>query len=198
MLLAGRAASALVRALPLAEPEVVALAARLRFLRRARPELALPEPDDALWRSLLPALADGRKSFAELRKAPLAESILAALDHRQRAALDAEAPERLAVPSGSRIRVDYTDPEHPVLAARIQELFGLAETPRLAARVPVVVHLLAPNGRPQQVTVDLASFWKSTYPIVKRELAGRYPKHAWPDDPTTAKAERRPARRPRG
>ena len=83
-----------------------------------------------------------------------------------------------------------------MLAARIQELFGLAETPRLAAgRVPVLVHLLAPNQRPQQVTDDLASFWRTTYPQVRKELRARYPRHAWPEDPTAAVAERRPGRR---
>jgi ATP-dependent helicase HrpB len=84
-----------------------------------------------------------------------------------------------------------------VLAVKIQELFGLAETPRLAGgRVPLLLHLLAPNGRPQQVTSDLASFWANTYPQVRKELAGRYPKHAWPENPAVARPERRP-RRPR-
>ena len=79
-----------------------------------------------------------------------------------------------------------------MLAARIQELFGLADTPRVAGgRVKVLLHLLAPNYRPQQVTDDLASFWANTYPLVRKELRGRYPKHAWPDDPTTAPAVRR-------
>ena len=83
-----------------------------------------------------------------------------------------------------------------MLAARIQELFGLAATPRLArGRVPVLLHLLAPNGRPQQVTDDLTSFWKNVYTEVRKELAARYPRHSWPLDPTTAPAERRP--RPR-
>jgi ATP-dependent helicase HrpB len=100
------------------------------------------------------------------------------------------------VPSGARVRIDYSDPERPVLAVRIQELFGLAETPRLAGgRTPLLLHLLAPNGRPQQVTDDLASFWRNTYPQVRRELAGRYPKHAWPENPATATPGRRPRQR---
>jgi ATP-dependent helicase HrpB len=83
-----------------------------------------------------------------------------------------------------------------VLAVRIQEVFGLRETPLLAAgRVRVLLHLLAPNGRPQQVTDDLASFWASTYPLIRKELRARYPRHAWPDDPYTASAERRPRRK---
>lgn len=196
-LLAERAGADLARALPLAAPEVAGLLDRLRFLARARPETGVPEPGDDFLRALLPALAAGRRSFAELARAPLAEAVLAALPWAQRQALERDAPERLEVPSGSRIRLDYSDPARPVLAARIQELFGLAATPRLAGgRVPVRLHLLAPNGRPQQVTEDLASFWANTYPVVRRELAGRYPKHAWPDDPATARPERRP-RRPR-
>ena len=118
------------------------------------------------------------------------------MSHAQRSALDREAPERLAVPSGNRIRLDYSDPARPVLAARIQELFGLAETPRLArGRVPVLLHLLAPNGRPQQVTADLSSFWQTTYCRGAQGARRALPRHAWPLDPMSAPAERRP--RPR-
>jgi ATP-dependent helicase HrpB len=194
--LAEQAAESPARALALEEPELVALRGRLRFLARARPELALPEPDEGLLSALLPDLCRGLRSFDELRRAPLARALAESLSWRQRKALDEDAPERLEVPSGSRVRLDYSDPVRPFLAARIQELFGLAATPRLAGgRVPVLLHLLAPNGRPQQVTHDLASFWANTYPEVRRELAGRYPKHAWPDDPAAARPERRPRRR---
>ncbi|MET8688680.1 ATP-dependent helicase HrpB [Streptomyces sp. NPDC004732] len=103
------------------------------------------------------------------------------------ARMDELAPERLEVPSGSRIRIDYTDPEQPVLAVKLQEMFGLAETPRIAdGRVPVLVHLLSPAGRPAAVTADLASFWQSGYRAVRADLRGRYPKHPWPEDPATA------------
>jgi ATP-dependent helicase HrpB len=191
-LLAARAAVDLARALPLDERDVAGLLGRLRFLATVRPDLELPAAGDDLLRIVLPALAAGRRSFAELRRAPLGGAILDALGWRRRQALDELAPERLALPSGSQLRVDYSDPARPVLAARIQELFGLRATPRLAGgRVPVLLHLLAPNGRPQQVTDDLDSFWRNTYPIVRRELAGRYPKHAWPEDPLTAKPGRR-------
>ena len=191
-LLAARAAVDLTRALPLDERDVAGLLGRLRFLATVRPDLELPAAGDDLLRIVLPALAAGRRSFAELRRAPLGGAILDALGWRRRQALDELAPERLALPSGSQLRVDYSDPARPVLAARIQELFGLRATPRLAGgRVPVLLHLLAPNGRPQQVTDDLDSFWSNTYPIVRRELAGRYPKHAWPEDPLTAKPGRR-------
>lgn len=103
--------------------------------------------------------------------------------------LDELAPERIAVPSGSRIRVDYADPERPVLAVKLQEMFGLAETPRVAG-VPVLVHLLSPAGRPAAVTTDLASFWKDGYRAVRAELRGRYPRHPWPEDPAAAEPTR--------
>ncbi|MFI7007931.1 ATP-dependent helicase HrpB [Streptomyces sp. NPDC050145] len=105
------------------------------------------------------------------------------------ARLDELAPERLEVPSGSRIRVDYADPERPVLAVKLQEMFGLQETPRLAG-VPVLVHLLSPAGRPAAVTADLASFWREGYRAVRADLRGRYPKHPWPEDPAGAEATR--------
>ncbi|MYV37674.1 ATP-dependent helicase HrpB, partial [Streptomyces sp. SID1328] len=105
------------------------------------------------------------------------------------ARLDELAPERIAVPSGSRVRVDYTDPERPVLAVKLQEMFGLRETPEVAG-VPLLVHLLSPAGRPAAVTADLASFWRDGYRAVRAELRGRYPKHPWPEDPATAEPTR--------
>ncbi|WP_327336395.1 ATP-dependent helicase HrpB [Streptomyces sp. NBC_01324] len=104
------------------------------------------------------------------------------------ARLDELAPERIEVPSGSRIRVEYGGPQ-PVLAVKLQELFGLQKTPRVAG-VPVLVHLLSPAGRPAAVTADLASFWREGYRAVRAELRGRYPKHPWPEDPTTVEATR--------
>ncbi|SNX57692.1 ATP-dependent helicase HrpB [Streptomyces sp. TLI_55] len=103
--------------------------------------------------------------------------------------LDELAPERIAVPSGSRIRIDYSEPEQPVLAVKLQEMFGLQESPRVAG-VPLLVHLLSPAGRPAAVTADLASFWKDGYKGVRAELRGRYPKHPWPEDPATAEPTR--------
>ncbi|MGB4886090.1 MAG: ATP-dependent helicase C-terminal domain-containing protein, partial [Nitrospira sp.] len=105
-------------------------------------------------------------------------------------------PTHLTVPSGSHVRLDYDQSETPVLAVRLQEMFGCQETPRIAGgRVPVMVHLLSPAGRPVQVTKDLASFWRSTYQEVKKELRGRYPRHHWPDDPLTAQPTNRTKRR---
>ncbi|WP_093773827.1 ATP-dependent helicase HrpB [Streptomyces sp. yr375] len=103
--------------------------------------------------------------------------------------LDELAPERIAVPSGSRIRIDYADPQQPVLAVKLQEMFGLQESPRVAG-VPLLVHLLSPAGRPAAVTADLASFWRDGYQGVRAELRGRYPKHPWPEDPAGAEPTR--------
>lgn len=105
------------------------------------------------------------------------------------ARLDELAPPRITVPSGSGIRIDYADPERPVLAVKLQEMFGLQESPRVAG-VPLLVHLLSPAGRPAAVTADLASFWKDGYKGVRAELRGRYPKHPWPKDPASAEPTR--------
>jgi ATP-dependent helicase HrpB len=100
------------------------------------------------------------------------------------------------VPSGSEIRLRYELGRPPVLAVRIPELFGMRDSPRAAGdRIVVVVHLLAPNGQPQRVTDDLASFWRNAYAAVRKELRTRYPRHSWPEDPLTAPPQRRPTRR---
>jgi ATP-dependent helicase HrpB len=169
---------------------------RVRCLRAWMPELGLPAFDDADVREVLSWLAPGCRSLGDLRRRDWEEAFRGKLTHAQRQAVEREAPERIAVPSGSRIAVNYEEGRPPVLAVRIQEVFGLADTPRVAGgRVKVLMHLLAPNSRPQQVTDDLASFWANTYPVVRKELRARYPKHAWPDDPLTAAAQSRPRRR---
>ena len=103
--------------------------------------------------------------------------------------LDEHAPPRITVPSGQSHKLDYSNPSAPVLAVRLQEIFGLTETPRLAGgRVPLLLHLLGPNFRPVQITNDLKSFWATTYFQVRKDLRVRYPKHSWPEDPLTAVA----------
>lgn len=113
------------------------------------------------------------------------------------ARLDELAPERITVPSGSAVRVDWSDPEQPVLAVKLQEMFGLQESPTVAG-VPLLVHLLSPAGRPAAVTADLASFWREGYQQVRAELRGRYPKHPWPEDPAAARPTRHTNARLRG
>ena len=189
----------LERALDLGESEVAAFLARIRSLGAWRPELSLPvfEADD--FERLLPQLAAGKRTFSELRRAPLLQILRGSLSFEQSRDLDRLAPERLEVPSGSRVRLRYEPGEPPVLAVRIQEMFGLAETPAVdGGRRPVLLHLLAPNMRPQQVTRDLASFWRNTYPQVRKELRARYPKHPWPEDPMAARPRKRPGRGRKG
>ena len=162
---------------------------RMRCLKLWMPELALPDCGDGLLAELLRELCFGRRSFSELKAAPWLGTLQGRLDYSLVQTVEREAPEKLLVPSGSRIRLEYSEGRPPVLAVRIQEVFGLTATPRIAGgRVSVVLHLLAPNYRPQQITDDLASFWANTYEAVKKDLKRRYPKHAWPEDPTTAVA----------
>jgi ATP-dependent helicase HrpB len=111
----------------------------------------------------------------------------ALLPWEARKRLDRHAPTHVTVPSGSRIPIDYDAGEQPVLAVRLQEMFGLADTPAIAdGRIKLTLHLLSPARRPVQVTQDLASFWANTYKQVKADLKGQYPKHYWPDDPLQA------------
>src|SRR5262249_40177060 len=134
-------------------------------------------------------------SFTALRAHDLPAALGGLLSHAQRTLLEREAPPILRLPSGRPARIEYPADRSPTVGARIQELFGLRATPRLArGRVALTIETLAPNGRPVQVTDDLASFWRTTYPEVRRELRGRYPKHAWPDDPLTATPTSRPRR----
>ncbi|MFJ7154898.1 ATP-dependent RNA helicase [Streptomyces sp. NPDC101118] len=170
-----------------------ALRQRLAFLHRT---LGEPWPDvsdgallDRAEEWLEPELSRARRR-ADLGRIDAGQAVSRLLPWATGEAgrLDALAPERIEVPSGSRIRVDY-GPEQPVLAVKLQELFGLAETPRVAG-VPVLVHLLSPAGRPAAVTADLASFWREGYRAVRAELRGRYPKHPWPEDPATAEPTR--------
>ena len=139
----------------------------------------------------LSAHLSGITRLADVKKVDLQAALAGMLDWRQRRALDELAPTHLTVPSGSRIRLDYSG-ETPVLAVRIQEMFGGTDTPRVGGgSQPVLLHLLSPAGRPMQVTADLAGFWTRGYPEVKKDLKGRYPKHSWPDDPLHAKPTRR-------
>jgi ATP-dependent helicase HrpB len=142
-----------------------------------------------------PKVADARR-WSDIERVDLADAIACLLDWRQRRELDDLAPTHIEVPTGSRIPLDYSDPSSPVLAVRIQEVFGMTESPRLAGgRVPVTMHLLSPAHRPVQVTQDLAGFWRTSYFDVRKDLRGRYPKHEWPDDPLHATPTKRAKRR---
>lgn len=194
--LTAAAAGHLDRVLPDDNPDVNNFITRVRCLQAWLPNCDLPMLDDAKLLELLPGLCRGCRSFADLRRAPWLNALRGCLTYQQQQFLDREAPERIKVPSGSQISVHYETGRPPVLAVRIQELFGLPETPRIASgRVPVLLHLLGPNYRPQQITDDLKSFWDNTYPEVRKELRRRYPKHSWPEDPWNATPERKPGRK---
>jgi ATP-dependent helicase HrpB len=168
-----------------------ALRARVACLRGWCPELELPDLSDvALLRSLEEWLAPylvGKTRLDALTPTLLGEALASRLDHAQRRLVDELAPEAVIVPSGNSRRLHYAPGAPPVLAVKLQELFGLADTPRIAGgRMPVTLHLLSPAQRPIQVTQDLRGFWERTYPEVKKEFKGRYPRHPWPDDPWSA------------
>lgn len=181
--------------------------ARVRCLRAWMPDLSLPElSDDALLASLdtwlKPAFA-GKTRLDALSEDELSDALKSGVDWNVRQRIDALAPTRIVVPSGMERRIEYAydaavdAPQPPVLAVKLQELFGLADTPRVAdGRIAVLLHLLSPGGKPLQITSDLRSFWARTYPEVKKEMKGRYPKHPWPDDPWSATATHRA--KPRG
>jgi ATP-dependent helicase HrpB len=142
-------------------------------------------------RALAVLAAAGAKSLKTL-------DVAAHLPWAAKQAIDRDAPDSLAVPSGRSMRLDYAADGTVSVAVKLQELFGLAETPRLGPkRIPVTLHLLAPNARPVQSTQDLKSFWATTYQEVRKELRGRYPRHPWPEDPWTATPTHRTTRRPR-
>ncbi len=155
---------------------------RAAFAHRVDASVALV--DDAAIENALRACCDGRASFAELREAGVADLVRASIDH---AALDRLAPARVTLPSGRVARVAYEPGKDPYVESRLQDFFGLRDTPRIGGgRVALVLHLLAPNHRAVQVTTDLAGFWERHYPKLRRELMRKYPRHAWPEDPLNA------------
>lgn len=137
--------------------------------------------------TVLRELCSGRRSFRPQNPARWLSTLQSGMEYALVQTIEREAPERITVPTGSRMKLTYEEVACSVLAVRIQEVFGMKQTPR-NRRLPrsALLHLLAPNMRPQQVTDDLASFWANTYEDVRKELKRRYPKHSWPEDPLTA------------
>jgi ATP-dependent helicase HrpB len=165
--------------------------ARLDLLRRAMPEHVWPEID---LNEILAEMCRGKKSAAELRSA--LPFLQAQLQYPLDRIFEENAPETIAAATGNRIRLQYAIGQAPVMAVRLQEMFGIVETPRVAiGRVAVVMHLLGPNYRPVQITDDLKSFWKATYFQVRKDLRVRYPKHSWPQDPLSAMPQAKGGRR---
>ncbi len=168
--------------------EVERFLARIEFMRQTFPEAEFPLPDETDVRAALVELCAGNRSFAELREAARRGGLIALLRQKltseQARLLAAMAPEHVAIAGRPQVRVNYESGKEPWIASRLQDFFGMRAGPRIAGgRLPVVLHLLAPNGRPVQVTKDLAGFWERTYPQVRRYLSRRYPRHAWPEDP---------------
>jgi ATP-dependent helicase HrpB len=161
---------------------------RVAFVNQHFPELGLPALDEAGVEARLAELCEGSQSFADLHAHDLASALRARLGNAGTQALAELAPDAVTLPGGRRLTITYAAGAAPSAEARLQDFFGMKEGPRIArGRVPVVLHLLAPNQRDVQVTTDLAGFWAKHYPAIARELRRRYPKHAWPDDPLTAK-----------
>ena len=182
--------------------EAMQLRNRLAFMHRhARqfteknaftwPDMSTKQLLETLENWLAPYLTGFRKA-ADLKKLTMETILLSSLEWAQQQALEKLAPTHFTVPSGSHIRIDYSESEAPVLPVKLQEMFGATETPSIGnGKIPLTVHLLSPAGRPLQVTRDLISFWKNGYPSVRAEMRGRYPKHPWPEDPLTAQATKK-------
>jgi ATP-dependent helicase HrpB len=175
--------------------EAAALKTRTALVARHCPEAGIAPLDDAAIAAALREAATGLISLRELR-----EARLPLLPPAARAALDRLAPEWVTLPGGRKVRVEYAEGQPPAIRSRLQDFFGLARGPAICeGRLPLTLHLLAPNGRAQQVTQDLAGFWERHYPAVRRELMRRYPRHSWPENGATAtppaSVDRRPQRK---
>ncbi len=181
-------------------PEARQWCARVRLLARHLGGDWPDVSDDALLAQLDSWLAPylvGMQRWADLARLDLRQALQGLLDYQQQRQLETLAPPTLTIPTGQKVTLDYTADHGPVLAAKLQALFGWTETPTVAGgRVPVVLHLLSPAQRPLAVTTDLASFWRNAYPEVRKDMRGRYPKHPWPEDPITAPPQQGTKKRP--
>jgi ATP-dependent helicase HrpB len=176
----------------LGNPQAAHWLARYAFIRKAIPELNWPGVGSDALGELLDLICQGKTSREQVEKVDFTAYLTSRLDPSQSRELREGAPETLTLPSGRQGRLVYEPGRPPVLAVRLQEVFGWTETPRVArGRVPVLLHLLGPNYRPVQITSDLRSFWSTTYHQVRKDLRGRYPKHDWPEDPYAAQPPRR-------
>jgi ATP-dependent helicase HrpB len=179
-----------------AEETVANWLARVSLLRQHMPERPWPAFDEEELESVVVEACAGKRSLEEVRRTQWIGLLQSRLNYPLDRLLEQNAPETIAVPTGNRIRLQYSVGAPPVLAVRLQEMFGMTQTPRVAGgRVSVRLHLLGPNYRPVQITDDLASFWSTTYFQVRKDLRVRYPKHSWPEDPLTAAPEAKGRRR---
>ncbi|HEY3448118.1 MAG TPA: ATP-dependent helicase HrpB [Myxococcales bacterium] len=163
------------------------LLARVKVVAEAAPKEGIPLMGEEDVQAALASMCEGRRSFKDLREASLIEALLSRIPGAARAALDRLAPSHVKLPGGRALAIHYEKSQPPWAESRLQDFFGMAVGPAIASgRVPVVLHLLAPNKRPVQVTTDLAGFWERHYPTLRRELCRKYPKHSWPEDPRSA------------
>ncbi|HWV37966.1 MAG TPA: ATP-dependent helicase C-terminal domain-containing protein [Vulgatibacter sp.] len=184
------AKEAIARGIEAFAPEgaIESVLARLALAREHLPEVGFPDPSGAELEAILASACERLRSFAELRESRLPDLILGGLGQEQQRILARELPERVALPGGRQVRVHYDRSRPPWIESRIQDFFGMAQGPAICrGRLPLTLHLLAPNQRAVQVTSDLAGFWERHYPSIRRELGRRYPKHAWPEDGRSAK-----------
>jgi ATP-dependent helicase HrpB len=166
---------------------LAALRQRTNFLRTLLPDGAIPSLNDQELAAALGRACAGLRSFAELRQLGLAAHLYQSFPPDVQRQLRARAPDSLTLPGGRSVPVNYEIAEAPSIASRLQDFFGMRQTPTIGGgRVPLTVHLLAPNGRAVQVTRDLENFWRQHYPPLRRELGRRYPRHPWPEDGATA------------
>jgi ATP-dependent helicase HrpB len=172
------------RVFPADDRELNSFIARVNFLQKHCPDLGLPSLNREDLEHVMRDLCRSCRSFDDLRRSDWLGCLRARFDYPQLQQIEEYTPQKWKTPNGKQIRIEYETGQTPVLAVRIQDMFGQRDTPRIAGgRVPLVLHLLAPNMRPQQVTDDLASFWQNTYAQVRKDLRRRYSKHAWPEDP---------------
>jgi ATP-dependent helicase HrpB len=163
---------------------------RVRFLNTAMPNEGLPALDEQAVDEVLLDLCQRCTSISELSQSPWLDHLRGRYSYEQIQKIDRYAPAKMTVPSGNTIAIRYQEGKRPRMEVRIQEIFGWNASPRLAQTVPLQLHLLGPNYRPQQITDDLENFWAETYTHIRKELRRRYPKHHWPENPLTAVATR--------
>jgi ATP-dependent helicase HrpB len=188
-ILAHHAKQSLERVLPAADSGAGKFLARVQWLAAAMPDLGIPSFNRDDLEQLLSEMCVGLRSLNQLAEVDWVPWVKGRVGYDRVPTIDRLAPRELELPSGKHRELVYEPGKLPILAVRIQEIFGWRETARIAdGRVPVLLHLLGPNGRPQQVTSDLASFWQNGYPELRKELRRRYSKHAWPEDPLSATA----------
>ncbi|WNG48547.1 ATP-dependent helicase HrpB [Archangium minus] len=169
---------------------------RVALLAQAFPEAGFPTVDDAFMRDSLASLCAGARSFADLEGVSLLDALYSRLTSEQARLLSNHAPEKVSLPGGRTAKVHYEPGKPPWVESRLQDFFGMAQGPSVCAgRVPLVLHLLAPNMRAVQVTTDLAGFWERHYPSIRKELCRKYPKHSWPEDPRHAQTPAERGRR---